>query len=155
MLIGLILAAAKHPSSGWVAVEANALAGLLLFAALRASFGPGSSRAWWWGFALVGGVNLLIGATRHGWGLFLDPVSTPWPLHEAAYRLHRLGFERYVGRVVPSPLASIDFGDPMIEILEDYRSSQSLVLMAICLPMAWVGAILARWLDRRRISLTS
>ena len=147
--IGLILAAARDPSERWVATEANAMAALLLFAALRASFGPESSRAWWWGFALVGGVDLLVGATRNGWGQFIESPS-PWPIHEAAHKLHRLAFERYTGKSVPSPFASYDVGDPMLDLLANYRSSQSLVLMALSLPMAWIGATLARWIDRRR-----
>ena len=153
--IGLILAAAKHPSEGWVAAEGNAIAGLLLFAALRASFGPGSSRAWWWGFALVGGIDLLVGATRYyGWGQFFELRPSPWPLHEAAYRLHRLGFERYVGKSVPFTLMGFDVDDPMIAIKAGFTSSQALVLMATCLPMAWIGATLARWLDRQRALAT-
>ena len=150
VVIGLVLAAAKHPSEGWVAAEGNAIAGLLLFGALRASFGPGSSRAWWWGFALVGGVDLL----QAHWSRFHLTISSPWPIHEAVSRLHRLGFERYVGKPIPSYLAAFDQDDPMITLLDDYTSSQALVLMATCLPMAWIGATLARWLDRRRALAT-
>jgi hypothetical protein len=147
LAMGLFLAALKNPSEVWVTAFGHAIVGLFLFAALRASYGPESSRAWWWGFALVGGIDLLIGAIQDNWSQW---SSSTWLIHRWVSLLYRLGFERYHGAPVPElpTLGSLDA--PQVALYLTYYRSRPLVLMAISLPMAWIGATSASWIDRRR-----
>jgi hypothetical protein len=148
--IGLFLGALKDPAEWKVTALGDGLIALLLVAALRSWFGPEASRSWWWGFALVGGVNLLLGAKLDRHSIGIGYFDSGWPLHEAVSQLHRWGFESQIGERVPTM--------PMFDVMEEsrrviydaYWNSRSLLLMGVCLPMAWVGATLAAWLDRRR-----
>ncbi len=154
--IGLLLAAARGQSEWWLILVCDSIAALLVFAALRAGLGRGAGRAWWFGFALVGGVDFLLWATRPGSTWSVPVPWTPWPYHQVIERVHLAAYERSVGRAVQKfPML---FSAPTPEnqaILDAYLHGRSVLLMSLCLPLAWIGGLVAQYFDRRSVKHAS
>ena len=147
--LGFFLAVVKYPSELHLIEFGNATVGLLLFAAFRASSGPETARAWWWGFALFGGIDLVFTAKE---GVQVFPPE--WPIHDWLVQYHRTVFEEYIaGQAIPH---MPDYEDiRQATIYGAYTSSRQLTMMSVCLPMAWIGAILASLFDRCQRSIAS
>ena len=154
--IGLVLAAARNATWWGMAITANALAVLYLGAALRAGLGREEGSAWWYGFALVGGLDFLIWAAFSAYlGPFHVFSETPWPLHEGFESSYHANFVRSVGKPIPT--------SPMFDVFEEdrrvlrdlYMHSRAILMMGLSLPLGWLGGTVASTMDfyrRRRIA---